>query len=220
MGVIISLLLAGFAQDNLGALMAEPEITYSVHGQTGFGGSIRIVLLKRSPYTGYEVFAQPQVGARVGMFSFSLGFLTSPFLRGGVTGIPVSADAAADIGLADNLSVRPRLSLLGPAFFYAGDPSNAYDLTITAGAGVDLIYTPFDRGKWTPVLSIGGTAAYAVGELVNDLANHREPLAGFGGAGNAALGIAYSPGSWCLGFEAGVSYGGKLIPEGGITFLW
>lgn len=222
MGVITLLLLGGFAQDNLGALMAGQDGAYAVHARDGFAGSVRVLGLKRSPYGGYETFLKPQVGGRRGIFSFSVGYLFSPFLSGGVTGIPITADVSANIPLIENLSVRPRISLLAPAKFYAADPFYTYDLVFTAGGGADIIYDPFSW-RIRPVISLGGTGAYTIGNLVDDVAEHTEPLTGsnaFGAAGNAGLVLMYAHQPWSLALEARVSYGGKLIPEVSISFLW
>jgi len=223
MGVITLLLLGGFAQDNLGALMAGQDAAYAIREQDGFAGSVRVIGLIRSPYEGYATFLKPQVWARKWISSFSLGYLVSPFLVGGVTGIPLTADVSADISLVDNLTVRPRISLLGPARFYAGDAYNTYDLTFTAGGGVDVIYDPFSSWKIKPIISLGGTGAYAFGKLINDIAGYEEPLTGsnaFGAAGNAAIAVIYNKDPWSLALEGRVSYGGQLIPDLAISFLW
>lgn len=224
MGVIIFLLLGGFAQDNLGALMAGENAAYSVHEHEGFvfAGSVRVLELKRSPYEGYTTFLKPQLGGRWGMFSFSLGFLASPFLSGRVTGIPISADVSAHLALTEGLWVQPRISLLAPAKFYAADPFFTYDLVFIAGGGADIIYDPFSW-RIRPVISLGGTGAYTIGNLVDDVAEHTEPLTGsnaFGAAGNAGLVLMYAHQPWSLALEARVSYGGKLIPDLAISFLW
>lgn len=224
MGVITLLLLGGFAQDNLGALMADENAAYSVHEHEGFvfAGSVRVLELKRSPYEGYATFLKPQLGGRWGMFSFSLGFLASPFLSGGVTGIPISADVSAHLALTEGLWLQPRISLLAPAKFYAADPFYTYDLVFTTGGGADIIYDPFSW-RIRPVISLGGTGAYAFGKLINDIAGYEEPLTGsnaFGAAGNAAIAVIYNKDPWSLALEGRVSYGGQLIPDLAISFLW
>lgn len=114
MGVIISLLLGGFAQNNLGTLMAGQDLAYTVRAQDGFAATIHVVEL-RDPYEGFTTILKPQVGIRRGIFSFSIGYLLSPLSPGDLTGVPLCADVSAGIRPDNHLFIRPRVSLLGPA---------------------------------------------------------------------------------------------------------
>ncbi|MBN2379404.1 hypothetical protein JXM67_06340 [candidate division WOR-3 bacterium] len=229
MGVIIPLLLLGgfaqvstdiFAQDNIGALIGGDDPAYLAREETRFSGTLDGLWLVQSPYGGYVTFVKPQARLRIGMFSASIGYLLAPFKAGGVKGLPLSADIAANLPLSERLYVRPRISILGPAVFFASDPSFTYDLAWTGGGGVDLIYDPFDSPKIRAVFSVGGTAAYASGELIDDLAGHEEPLLGFGAAANVSVSLLYLMQTRGASLQVKASYGGKLIPEVSLSFLW
>jgi hypothetical protein len=219
MGVIIFLLLGGFAQNNLGTLMAGQDLAYTVRAQDGFAATIHVVEL-RDPYEGFTTILKPQVGIRRGIFSFSIGYLLSPLSPGDLTGVPLCADVSAGIRPDNHLFIRPRVSLLGPATFCADDAYESYDLYLSAGGGGDVVYDPFSQSKIKPVISLGGTAGYAFGRLISDINQYEEPLAGFGAAVNASLSLLYSRESWSAALEARISYGGRLNPGLSFSFLW
>lgn len=219
MGVmLISLLLGGFAQDNLGALMAGENPAYHTVNINGFTVTIDAKTLA-NPYGGLNALLEPRVGLTKGIFSFSLGYLV-PLSPGDVIGVPISIGASASIGIFDKLYVKPRVSVLGPATFFAGDPYTTYATYATAGAGADLEYDPFTGKKLRPVISLGATAAYAFGRLISDIDNYEEPLDGFGIGGNASLALIYKPAWWGVALESGISYGGRFVPHLGLSFIW
>ncbi|MBD3286226.1 hypothetical protein GF359_06800 [candidate division WOR-3 bacterium] len=220
MGVILSILFLGgfFPQDNLGALAAGIDPSFDV-SEKGLTGSVRGLLLAESPYQGYVAFLEPEICIKMKGFSFGIGVLTAPFKTGAVTGLPLTADAATSLNLTENIGIRPRIWLQGPADFYAYSSSNTYDINFSGGGGADIIWSPFS-GSLRPVFSLGGTAAYASGQLVDDLADHTEPLMGFGYAGHASISLLLNRDAWAVSLATRASYGGRLIPEISVSFLW
>lgn len=219
MGVIVLLLLGGFAQDNIPALMAGHDLAYTIRTQDGFSGTLA-ALLMTDRYGDLEYMIKPEVGLRKGIFSFSLGYLVSPFSPGGVVGVPITADASVRFQPFEHFFLRPRVSLLGPAHFFADDAYESYDLYFTSSGGGDLIYDPFSQAKIKPVISLGGTAGYTFGNLVVDIYPYEEPLEGFGAGGNASLSLLYTQDSWSIALQTGISYGGRLVPQVSLSFLW
>jgi hypothetical protein len=219
MGVIISLLLGGFAQDNIPVLMAGQDLTNTVRAQDGFSATLA-ALFMTNRYGALKPIIKPEVGLRKGIFSFSLGYLVSPFSPGGVIGIPITADASVRFQPFEHLFLRPRVSLLGPAHFFAEDAYESYHLYLTIGGGGDVIYDPFSQAKIKPVILLGATAGYTFGNLIVDIYPYEEPLEGFGAGGNAFLALLYNQNSWSIALQTGVSYGGHLIPQVSLSFLW
>jgi hypothetical protein len=226
MGVIILLLLGGFAQKelgfaqmNLGALVAGQDLACAVMPQDGFTATIQVLEL-RDRYEWFTTVLKPQIGIRKGLFSCSIGYLLSPFSAGNITGVPFCADISANIKPINHLFIRPRVALLGPATFYAADPYQSYATSFTAGGGADIIYDPFSSWRIRPVFSLGASAGYALGNLVSDIPPHQEPLEGFGAAGDAILAFLYNQDSWSIALQTGASYGGRLVPQVSFSFLW
>lgn len=226
MGVITLLLLGGFArqelnfaQKNLGALLAGQDLACALRAQEGFAATIHVLEL-RDRYEGFTTILKPQVGMQKGIFCFSIGYLLSPLSAGDLTGVPLCADVSAGINPSKHLFVRPRVSLLGPATFYADDPYESYATFLTAGGGADILYDPFSSWRIKPVLSLGGSAGYAFGRLIAEITQHEEPLKGFGVAANASFSLLYSRESWSTALEARISYGGRLNPGLSFSFLW
>jgi len=221
MGIFSFLLLGGFfAQDNLGALLAGEDPAYVTREESGFSGSLSVLVVSKSPYTSYMGLIEPRIGYEISSISFSLGYLIAPFKPREVNGIPLCADAAYDLDFGKKLHLKPRISLIGPVTFFASDPSFTYDLTFTAGGGADVAYEILGRERLKTIISMGGTAGYTFGNLVDDVAGHEEPLLGFGAGGNAAASLLYSKDWWSLSFLARLSYGGRFIPEIALSFLW
>jgi len=220
MGVILSILLLGgfFPQDNLGALANGVDPAFDI-SQRRMGGTLSGMLLVESPYEGYVMFLKPRICFKIKGFSFGIGFLTAPFSTGGVTGLPLTADVATSLGFAEKFFLRPRVWLEGPADFYAASSSHTYDINFAGGGGADLIWSPFSS-SFRPIFSLGGSMAYASGRLVDDLADHSEPLEGFGAAGNASISFCLERETWGASLAARASYGGRFIPEISLSFLW
>jgi hypothetical protein len=220
MGVIISFfLLGGFAQDNIGALMAGHDLGYSATAQDGFCGSLNAIGIN-NPYGGFDAIIKPEVGLRKGKFGVSLGYFISPFSAGTVTGVPITADASYQLRPFERLSFRPRVSLMGPAHFYSGDPYGSYKLYGAGGGGCDAIYDPFPIWRIRPAFAIGGTAGCAFGDWYSDVTGHEESLQGLGYAGNAAISLIFNKDSWSMILETKASYGGSFVPEITLSFLW
>jgi len=217
MGVIISLLLGGFAQENLGALMSGQACAAALRR---FNASLYVTALSSYPYQGYTVLAKPAVGMSKGMFSGAVGWLLSPVAPSYLAGTPITADASMRLELLTPLSLRPRISILGPTEFNADDPFESYKVNLSAAGGLDLVYAPFDGARLRPLLSLGATAGYAWGWLVAEAVEHTEPLKGFGAAADASLAVVYAAQRWSLGLEGRLSYGTKPLPRASILFLW
>ncbi len=205
--------------------MAGPEMVATIIQNTqsvdiAFYAGLQTKALIQSPYNGYVVFVQPEFGLMTNTFCVSLGYLLSPFSAGGVKGVPLKLDAAVNLNLTEDFAFRPRISLLAPAQFFSYDPSFAYNLHLTAGAGADLAYCFIRAKKLKSLISLGGTAAYGYGDLVMDIDGYKEHLKGFGVAGNASLSALYAFKKLSMGIEAKLSYGGKFIPKLSIVCLW
>lgn len=198
--------------------MADNNPAFRAQTDHGFAVTLDAQTLANR-YGGLDGLLEPRVGLNMGILSFSLGYLV-PLSRGDVTGVPVTVDASTAIEISDGLYAKPRVSVLGPAEFFARDPYMSFATYVTAGAGADLVYDPLAGRKLKPVLSLGATGAYAFGRLVSDIDNYQEPLEGLGFAGNASLALIYKSGWWGMAFETGVSYGGRLVPHLAFSFLW
>lgn len=223
MGVLfISILLGGFAQDNVGALLAGDDASLVILDGNGFKASADALIIQNS-YGGYAVIVKPSAGIRAGVFTISLGYMLSPGLLASnpvVNGVPVTFDAAFLWKPLDKLSVRPHVSLIGPSTFFPADPYSTYKLFVTAGAGAEAVYDPFKGARIRPVGSLGANAGYAFGTFIDQIAHHEEPLDGFGFSANAAIAGIYSMNALNVSLAARVSYGGRLVPDISLSFQW
>ncbi|NLI98533.1 hypothetical protein GX441_07740 [bacterium] len=217
MGVIyISILLGGFAQDNVGALLATDNVSSSLMQNNGFSVSASGILIS-NPYGGIVFVAEPRFAVRLSSLSLSLGYLFSP---SNLNGIPLSLSASWVFRPLERFCVRPRVSVLGPSVFFPEDIYSTYRLNLTGAAGVDAVYDPFKGAVVRPVGSLGATAGYAWGAIYSSATDHEEPLDGFGYAGSATLGLVYSASRMSASLEARASYGGRFIPQVTVSILW
>ncbi len=223
MGVIfISILLGGFTQDNVGALLAGDDVSPAAMDANGFRACASALVIQ-NPYEGYALIVKPSVGIRLGLFTVSLGYLLSPGMLGYipvVNGVPVTIDASLSWNPLEKLSIRPHLSLIGPSTFFPADPYYTYMLYITGGAGADAVYDPFKGSVIRPLCSLGANAGYAFGTFMSKIDGYEEPLNGFGFSANAQVAGVFSLESFSASLAARVNYGGKFIPDISLSFLW
>jgi hypothetical protein len=217
MGVIyISILLGGFAQDNVGALLATENITSCLMENSGLSVSASGILIS-NPYGGIVFVAEPRCGVRLSSLSLSLSYLFSP---SNLNGLSLSLSASWVFRPLERLYVRPRVSVLGPSTFFPQDIYSTYKLNLTGAAGVDAVYDPFKGAVIRPVGSLGATAGYAWGTIFSSATDHEEPLEGFGYAGTATLGLVYTSKRMSASLEARASYGGRFVPQVTVSVSW